>query len=540
MKRLLCLVAVIAMALSMRLPFVLAADPFTDVYKIYMGETKIIPVSNPTKIVIGNPAIIDVTNVTRTEMTLSPKAAGKTILVFYDNYGEQSYQIRVLSEDMSDTKASVDSMLASIKAIDVRTEIQEDDSKVLLLGSVETTEEKDRIVTALKSLKEKIVDLIEVKEEGSVVEIDVQVLELNKDASKELGFTWPGSITLNELGSPGVPGDTMDVEGTLDGETRGTKWSTLFKVLNLARSNFTWKLDALVQEGKATVLSRPRLACQSGKEAELMVGGEKPIFTTVVSESGQGTEVKYKEYGIKLKIKPTVTEEGKIKVALKVEVSEVEAAETIGDPEAPSAKAYPLIKRTASTELFMNNGQTLAMGGLIKQKDEEDSRKIAGLGDIPILGAAFRRKSFKSGGGQGERGNSELFIVLTPTIVSKGGDKEKIVHPVLKDAALIDSSSYFSGPSGNYAKLVQQRILNSMSYPSLGRQAGYEGTVKLSLHLSYTGKLIDVAVKESSGYTVLDDHAVSEAKRLSAYPPFPPSITEKEIWVDVPVLYHLD
>ena len=368
---------------------------------LYKGEIKAIAVDNPTRVVISNPNVADVTSISKDEMLIIAKDQGTTKLIWGDSRGEHTSQVEVFLENMSPVKERIDNILKEINLPGVFTRNIDNEGKVLLLGNVKTSQDIERINVALSSLKGKLINLVLVKEEETVVGIDVQVLELSKDATDTLGFTWPGSITLTERGSPGI----ADV---------GTKWSTLFKVLNLNRAAFSWKLDALVQEGKARILSQPRLSCQSGKEAELLVGGEKPILTTqVVSGGGTGTSVAYKEYGIKLKIKPAVTEEKRIKLALNVEVSEVETAVTIGGTTT-TGLAYPLKKRNTSTELYLDDGQTMAIGGLKKQKSEDDIRKTPFLGDVPILGLFFRRRETKTGGGQGERGDVELFITLTP------------------------------------------------------------------------------------------------------------------------------
>ena len=337
-----------------------ASDGIDEEIKLYMGEVKTLPVNGIARIIIGNPAIADVVNVSKTEITLSPKAPGATTLVYWDLYGEQSYKLRVFAEDVSIIKRRVDNLLSKLNLPGIYTQAEEDEDKVLLLGTVKTPQDREKVALALGNLTSKTVDLINVKEEETAVEIDVQVLEVDKDATKTLGFTNPlrGTVTITEVGSPGLT---------------SAWWGSLFKVSNVSRGAFAWTVDALIQEGKARILSRPRLACQSGKEAELSVGGEKPIFTTdVASAGGEGTSVEYKEYGIKMKIKPTVNEEGRIKVALNVEISEVGAADTIGSTDTTTAKAYPLTKRTVSTELYLDDGQTLAVGGLIKQKLEEN------------------------------------------------------------------------------------------------------------------------------------------------------------------------
>jgi pilus assembly protein CpaC len=519
-----------------------------DVIKLYMGENKIIPVSYPIRIVIANPEIADVGSVTTTEITLVPKNTGKTTLVFWDNFGEQSYQLKVFTENIEEIKERIDSLLAKLDLPGVYTQPVEDENKVILLGRVKTPQDKEKITVALGNLMAKTLDLIGTIEDKSVINIDVQVMELTEDATKTLGLSYPGQITLTELGSAGIAAKSIDAAGTIVGSTTGTSFNNLFSVLNMSRNSFSVTLDFLTQEGKARILSRPRLACQSGKEAELLVGGEKPIFTTqVASAGGTGTDVEYKEYGIKLNIKPIVIDETNMKLSLKVEISEVGAAETIGPTTAPTAKAYPLTKRDISTELFIKDNQTLAIGGLIKQKNEEDVRKVPFLGDIPFLGAAFRKTTTKVGGGQGERGSTELFITLTPTIVAydkgvsnKTENNIEIIKSEKNSYIKINSEPTQFTPVDAYARIVQERILQNLVYPVTAREAGFEGTVKLKLHISYIGKLLNASLEESSGYAILDGNALLVANSISSYPPFPPSIEQEEIWIEIPITYKLD
>lgn len=534
-------------------PLLEGSTEAADVVKLIAGETKIIPTQAPSRVVIGNPSVADIGEVTNSEITVNAKSAGTTTLVFWDALGEQSFNIRVLSENMEEIKRRMDNLLKELGLPDVYTQIAEEEGRVLLLGKVKTAQDKERINSALETLKTKVTDLLLVKEEEAIIEIDVQVLELNKDATDILGLTNPLStssgITITEIGTPGI-------------SAVGTKWSTLFKVQNLFRGStsagasttnpFSWTLYALIQEGKARVLSRPRLACQSGKEAELLVGGEKPILTTSVAATtgAAGTSVEYKEYGIKLKIKPTVSDEKRIKLGLNVEIVDVASTtpESIGtSATSTTAKAYPFNKRTIATEVFLNTGQTLAIGGLIKQKTEEDVVRTPFLSDIPFIGAAFRKKQTKVGGGQGERGNVELFVTLTPTILT---NKAKAETPQSLTAAsqLTLAAPKKESPEAlesfvknmEYSSAVQRRILENLSYPPPAREAGYQGTVRLRLRLSYLGELLGIEVKDSSGYKILDDNAFSAAQNISSYPPFPASIEQKELWVEVPIIYKLN
>lgn len=509
-----------------------AAEAVEEELKLYVGQVKIIPVNTPTRIIIGNPNVADVTEVRKKEITITSKGAGKTTLVVWDNLGEQSYLIKVFAEDLKDIKSRIDNLLSKLSLPKVYSQIVEEEGKVLLLGRVKTQEEKDRISTALGTLKDKTVDLVEIKEEG-LVEIDVQVLELNQDAEKNLGFTWPGSIALTDKTGHVTSATATGITGL----------SHVFRVSDYTRSGFDVTLDALIQEGKARILSRPRLACQSGKEAELLVGGEKPILTTqAVSGGSTSTTVEYKQFGIKLKIKPVVTEQKQVKLFLFVEVSDVGTVETIGTRSSTetitTASAYPLSTRSASTELVLNDKQTFVLGGLVKQKKEEDIRKTAFLGDLPILGTLFRKKVTKAGGGAGQRGDTELFIMLTPTIINDGLETASLKKGNTTEQ--VGTNKAIAEPLAKYAGIIQKYLLDNLTYPEAAKEEGVQGTVKLSLLLSYQGELLDLIIKDSSGNKLLDDNAVSVAKKRSPYPPFPSSIDLQELWIDIPITYQLD
>jgi len=506
--------------------------------ELYVGLGQIISVNSPKRIAIGNPAIADVANISKNELTINPKLAGNTTLIVWDNFGEQAYKLRVFTEDTSDIKRRVDNMLSKLNFSSVYSKAEDEEGKVLLLGNVKSTKDKERITTALAQIKDKIIDLITVREEEAVIEIDVQVIELNKGAQNTLGFTWPGSINLTEVGSPGL-------------QPTGTTWGKLFKVAKEARVNdagttltgFSLKLDALIQEGKARVLSRPRLSCQSGKEAKLVVGGEVPILSGTVTPNAGSTvgtgattnaTVEYKEYGIILNIKPQLADTGRIHLGLDVEVSE------LGDTvKTDYAYAYTFTKRTATTELFLDDGQTMAIGGLIKQKTQEDLRKVPWLADVPVLGAFFRKRTTTSGKGPDSLTDTELFITLTPKVVSQIKPAKEITSLKQTDLpSVVDDA--IKDPVLKYSKLVQKRILDNLSYPAQAKEAGFQGVVKLSLKLSHQGELLDSKLKDSSSYRVLDDNTLKTAQEASPYPPFPSTIKEQELWVDVPIIYQLE
>jgi TonB family protein len=241
-----------------------------------------------------------------------------------------------------------------------------------------------------------------------------------------------------------------------------------------------------------------------------------------------------------------------------VEVSELTEAETLGSEISTAtssttvitALAYPLIKRNTSTQVLLNNGQTLAISGLIRQKTEEQLRKLPWLGDIPILGVFFRGKKVKTGGGRGELGDTELVITLTPTIL----DDIQVFPETevsLKEAGRDDKFRRMVKAGGvypdirkpavtTYTRKITSQIQDNFVYPVEAYDKGLEGTLKLSLYLSSTGELLEVQIKQSSGSRILDENALRIINRIAPFPVFPPGIEEEELRINIPISYNIE
>ncbi|HNS71496.1 MAG TPA: TonB family protein, partial [bacterium] len=278
------------------------------------------------------------------------------------------------------------------------------------------------------------------------------------------------------------------------------------------------------------VLSQPKVVCLSGEEAKISVGGEVPVVTTTTGESGTATNVEYKEYGVILKIRPIVMENDMVKINLYTEVSDIDWINAV---TASGISIPAFSKREASTELFIKTGETVFIGGLIKSDKSKDVEKIPAIGNIPVLGALFRSKDFQND-------KTELVISLTPDIIKYGED------PILKEET--DGYKVITGdpntqPSNDLRKYIwniQRKIISSLIYPPSAEEQAVQGEIKLSLHLFSDGTLSGVRVIQSSGHRVLDDTVIDTVKRLSPYEPFPSSMEEKEVWIEVPIVYSLN
>ena len=509
-----------------------ATYDFDASHQILTGQLITLKAVGAEKVVIVRPDILEVVKVTAGFVDFLGKKEGQTLVEIYTAKGKTAYDIKVIDQDIDEFEDKINNLLTQDLGIEgVSTKVNYLSNKVILQGVLAKGELEKVKLMVIDPYSRRIESVIDEKEEKGLIDIQVEIIELQKGASKTLGFTVPAGFSIGES------------EGSLfadgGGIATGTTAGNLFNVLQWSRTALAIRLDLLEQQGKARILSRPHLACQSGKEAELRVGGEKPIMTTVLSEGSAGTEVSYKEYGIKLNIAPEIVNGGKVHIKLEVEVSEVDKKESLGSATAPSATAYPLLKRSTTTELTMKDGQTLAISGLIKEKKEESTRKVAFLGDLPVIGSWFRNKTTTDGGGAEDRGDSELVVLLTPRIIE---DKQEI--ELVKRAASVTSvipktykiPQYFS----DYVIRVQNIVVNSLPYPQVAKDAGWQASLKVSMHLLSSGELLTARVTESSGYKVFDDNTVSLIQELSPYPPFPAQADDKEMWIDIPIVYSLE
>jgi len=167
------------------------------------------------------------------------------------------------------------------------------------------------------------------------------------------------------------------------------------KVLNL-------ELSALEADGKGKIVSSPRVITADQVKALIEQGTELPYQTAT---SSGATAISFRKANLKLEVTPQITPEGSIIVSVDVN------KDSVGQS---TAAGYAIDTKHVQTQVLVENGGTVVIGGIYVQTDTNSTEKIPLLGDIPILGNLFKaRKS------QADR--SELLIFLTPKVVSEKG-----------------------------------------------------------------------------------------------------------------------
>ncbi|MFH1655883.1 MAG: TonB family protein [Candidatus Omnitrophota bacterium] len=534
-KNILYIVVIIFISIFLCLSFQrsdIAASEETQEVNLLIGGLEILEISYPDRVSVVDPTIADFDRITDTEIYLVGKGAGTTTLKIWEETGERTILIRVFAEDLIGLQERLKKLLGNFNINNLNLVINKDEGKVVVTGEF-LEADMNRVDSVLSSFGDRIINLLKIAEEVALVQIDVQILELTKSAVRELGIDWLQSLQLREEPYSASTSSSGGVATTKDGTASLGK---IFRVVEWSRDALTAKIRMLESQNKAKVLSRPKLVCLSGKEAEFVVGGEVPIVTTGTTSSGTTqTNVEYRQYGVVLKIKPVVSEAELINTEINTEISDIASWVTIG------GSSYPLMETsTATTQLYLRDGETVFLAGLIKNSLSKDN--ISGiplLMDIPLLGALFRWRDYS-------KTDTELVISVTPSIIRRASgvsqDEEKDSGKIEKTSAVVTEEPKQAIPSSisQYVRLVQAKIAEAIKYPEEARQFGWEGTVELNLHLISDGNLSGVSVKESSGYDIFDDAAIEATELQSPYPVFPASIETTDLWIDIPIAYRID
>jgi len=159
-------------------------------------------------------------------------------------------------------------------------------------------------------------------------------------------------------------------------------------------------LNALITQGRAQILATPKLVTLNNTEADLLVGETYPIVFNTSVLGGQN--VQFVDVGVKLRMTPTIGDDGIVTADLHPEYSEIEGITSTG---------YPIItNRKIDSVLRVADGQTIVLGGLMMDTSNETMTKVPGLGDIPILGKLFQNK-------QTAHTKNEIVFLITPHII---------------------------------------------------------------------------------------------------------------------------
>jgi len=350
-----------------------------DTLHLRPGFQTILERPNISRLSVGNPDIIEAQPLSRGGGVLVVgKQEGETDLVIWEDGNRSEWHVEVRSQ----TSSLAESVRRFAQAFPGMT-VAEAGNEVIVSGAAASAQDRSLIESYARAHPGVHLRLTTPEENRNILQYDLKFIEISTGETNLFGIRWP---------------DTLPLKGTV------TSTTDTGRTIALA-SDFEARLGLLLANGKARILSNPRLACESGEDALFLAGGEIPI----VIVTPETRTVEWKTYGIILRIRPTRLYAGKIRTQVTAEVSTVDHAS--GSADVPG-----FLTRRVSTHFTTVAGETVMLSGLVKSEMAKDVAKVPLLGQIPVIGELFKSRSFREN-------QTELAVFITPTEGSGDGSE---------------------------------------------------------------------------------------------------------------------
>ncbi len=255
--------------------------------------------------------------------------------------------------------------------------------------------------------------------------VESLIAEVNADKAAEFGIQWQGPIGQAGDRSIGLIGTNFGSGGNniISLASQGASGAvTPGKGLNLGVANQTngvyvlgFLARFLEQTGNGNILSTPNLLTLDNEEAKIVIGQNVPFVTgqyTNASVSGAGAvnpfqTIERKDVGLTLRVKPQISENGTVKLAIYQEVSSVQPSSV------NSATGLITNKRSIESNVLVDDGSIVVLGGLLQDEHSGNQERVPGLADIPLFGNLFKSESRS-------RKKTNLMVFLRPVVVRDG------------------------------------------------------------------------------------------------------------------------
>ncbi|WGY72960.1 type II and III secretion system protein family protein [Burkholderia cepacia] len=373
-----------------------------------LGKSLLVPMPEPVRNrTIGNPAVAQATMVSPQTLYILGLSVGTTNMIVQGRSGACRVIDVAVGADAGGLQASLMQLMPGERDIHVSTAA----GTIVLAGSVSSSQAAQQAVQIARAYGDSAGDPAAGGKGGGVlnmltvtspqqVMLEVKVAEVSKTLINQMGSAF------NIQGGFGSWSGAL-VSNLLAGVASGA-------VFNKANNKpFSIAADAQNTDNLVKILAEPNLVTISGQEATFLAGGK--IFIPIPQSSGNGISsitLQEEEFGVALKFTPTVLANGRISLKVAPEVSELsQTGVTLSASNIGGTSILPLITtRRASTTVQMGDGESFAIGGLIKDNASGALKAIPGVGEVPVLGALFRSTSF-------QQDRTELIFLITPHLV---------------------------------------------------------------------------------------------------------------------------
>jgi pilus assembly protein CpaC len=392
--------------------------PTTDLTLSVGAGRMVRPNGNVAEVFVANEGVADVHASSPTQIYIFGKAAGTTTVYATDTSGRVVFSANVR---VGQNLGSVDEML-DLAMPEADIQVTPMNGMVLLTGSVSQpadAAEAERLVQAFVGEGTQVVSRLRTATPQQVM-LQVRIAEVSRNLVREIGtnllsrdsgngFSFGigrgDAGTFNIANSPADPASGVVTE-TLTGSTFNLipGSTTLGAAGRLLGLDLIGTMNLGETTGLVRTLAEPSLVALSGETSSFLAGGEFPV---PISQSLGTVTVEYKQYGVGLAYTPTVLEDGRIQLRVRPEVSELtnEGSVRLNGFTVPA-----LTTRRVETTVELGSGQSLMIGGLLRNHNTNTIDRAPFLGNLPIIGSLFRSTRF-------QRNETELVIVITPYLI---------------------------------------------------------------------------------------------------------------------------
>ena len=387
----------------------LSSTDEVETITLSLGQGHLMEVGQVLRIALGSGRVLQANWLDDRQLLLIPEAPGETTLhLWLKGGGIRKYQILVTESNSVRLAQDMNLLLGDNSGVRARAL----GDRILLEGQNPTEEGAWRAAELVKRYPQ-VISLVSRRGYEQMINLEVKMIEIGRNALKQLGVRWQGG----GAGDWAVSGPSFGVIGDFkrsgaflpEGGAAATRGFAVaprihpFATSASMVSSLSSMIDLMVQNGDAAVLAEPRLSTRSGGKARFVAGGELPI--PVLSANG-AANVDFKEYGVRFEVEPVVNAQGIISASLHTEVSSI-------DDEVTVMGVPGLRKQSSNTDVNLRPGETLVIAGMVRNEMSGAITKIPGLGDLPILGHLFRSKRFR-------QRESEMVVLITPRLSEQG------------------------------------------------------------------------------------------------------------------------
>jgi pilus assembly protein CpaC len=376
---------------------------------IAVNKSAVITTRFPYKrINIGQPEIADCNPLAAGTVLITGKKAGTTQLILWDD-AERSQVIDI--DVVFDVRALQDELKMMFPGANI--EVKSLNGAIALSGHVPSAAVADQAIAIATPFSAKVLNFMEISG-GQQVQLQVKIAEVDRTASSELGvnlgFTDGVGFGGTNIGpspfatSGGILGEALTPSGL---GTAGQGGATEFGHFGIGKTAVDVFVDALRQNNLARVLAEPNLIAISGQNASFLAGGSFPYPVAQASGGGTTTTIQFQNYGVTLNFVPIVLGNGRIRLKVAPEVSQLDFAHEV---QSAGTEVPGLTIRQVETTVEMNEGQTFAIAGLLQNNQSGSKQVTPLLGELPVIGSLFRSVKY-------QRNETELVVLVTPRLV---------------------------------------------------------------------------------------------------------------------------